>query len=358
MRPRLRRSLVSAVVATLVVPAVALVGAAPALAVGFSPGNVVVARVGSGDAALSSAAAAVFLDEYTPAGVLVQSVPLPTATAGANRRLTMSGSASSEGALAQSQDGRYLTLAGYDADPGTAGVAGSTNTAVSRVVARVDGSGGVDTSTAINDVFSGNNVRAAATDDGSRFWVAGANGGVRLVPLGSAGATTQINSAAPTNLRAVTAVGGQLYISTGSGTTGVYTVGSGLPTTGGQTPALTTAVPSPYAIVPLDRDPTVPGIDTLYVADDSASPGGGILKFSFDGTAWSGRGSIRPGANGIRGLTGSVNGAGVSLFATTSATTNALVKVDDTAAEGDLDLPFSGSFVEHDGGLDAYGWNV
>jgi predicted extracellular nuclease len=330
VRPRLRRSLVSAVVATLVVPAVALVGAAPALAVGFSPGNVVVARVGSGDAALSSAAAPVFLDEYTPAGVLVQSVPLPTATAGANRRLTMSGSASSEGALTQSQDGRYLTLAGYDADAGTAAVASLTTASVSRVVARVDGSGGVDTSTAVSDAFSGNNVRGAATDDGSKFWVAGANGGLRLVPLGGSGTTTQINSAAPTNLRAVTAAGGQLYVSTGSGTTGVYTVGSNLPATGGQTPALTTAVPSPYAIVPLDRDPAVPGIDTLYVADDSASPNGGVLKFSFDGTTWTARGSLRPGGNGVRGLTGVANGAGVTLFATTS--TNALVKVDDTAA--------------------------
>jgi predicted extracellular nuclease len=328
VRPWLRRPVVGALFVSLVASAVGVVSAAPAQAVGFSPGNIVVARVGSGDAALSGAAAPVFLDEYTQAGQLVQSVALPTANAGTNRRLTMSGSASSEGALAQSQDGRYLTLAGYDADPGTASVASSSTSTVSRVVARVDGNGDADTSTAISDAFSGNNVRGAVSDDGSRFWAVGANGGVRLATLGS-GSTTQVNSAAPTNLRAAVASGGQLYVSTGSGTTGIYAIGSGLPTTGGQTPVLVAAVPSPYAFVPLDRDPAVPGVDTLYVADDSGSPGGGVLKFSFDGTTWTARGSIRPGGSAVRGLTGAPSGAGVTLFGTTS--TNALVKVDDAA---------------------------
>lgn len=332
MRPHLRRLLIGAVVTSLVVPVVGLVQAYSASAAGFSPGNLVVARVGTGDAALSNAATAVFLDEYTPAGTLVQSVALPTATSGANRKLTMSGSATSEGALALSLDGRYLTLAGYDADLGTASVASTPTSAVSRVVGRVDGAGGVDTSTAITDIFSGNNVRGAVTDDGSRFWVAGANGGVRLAALGSAGATTQINSAVPTNLRVAGIFGGQLYVSTGSTPTGVYSVGTGLPTGGGQTPALTTAVPSPYAFVALDSDPAVSGVDTLYVGDDSGSPGGGILKFSFDGSAWTARGSIRPAGSGVRGLTGTLTPAGVTLFATTSAGTNALVKVDDTAA--------------------------
>jgi predicted extracellular nuclease len=305
---------------------------APASAAGFSSGDLVVVRVGDGGTALSSAATPVFLDEYTPAGTLVQSIALPTSTAGANRRLTMSGTATSEGALALSVDGRYLTLGGYDADPGTTGVATTTTAAVNRVAARVDGSGAIDASTAINDSFSGTNIRSAVTDDGSRFWAAGGNGGVRLVALGSAGATTQINSAAPTNVRVVGISGGQLYLSTGSGTMGVYAVGSGLPTTGGQTPALVSAAPSPYGFVGLDRDSGVPGVDTLYVADDSGSPNGGILKFSFDGTTWTARGSFRPANSGARGLTGSVTASGVTLFATTTTSGGQLVKVDDTAA--------------------------
>ncbi|MGH3764912.1 MAG: hypothetical protein ACRDTX_07160 [Pseudonocardiaceae bacterium] len=274
------RLLAGLLVTSLMASGIALLGAAPANAASFTPGNIVVTRVGTGASALSSAATAVFLDEYTPAGELVQSIPLPTANAGPNRRFTTSGSATSEGALALSPDGRYLTLGGYDADPGTSGVASTTTASVSRVVARVDGNGGVDTSTAITDAFSANNIRGAVTDNGGRFWMTGANGGVRLATLGSSGATTQINSTGPTNNRAVSIFGGQLYLSTGSGTTGVYVVGSGLPTTGGQTPTLVAGAPSPFAFTALDRDPGVPGVDTLYIADDSASPGGGILKYS------------------------------------------------------------------------------
>ena len=325
------RYLAGAVATALVLPIVATLGAAPASAAAFSPGNVVVARVGTGDVALSNAATAVFLDEYTPAGTLVQSVPMPTATDGGNRRVTFSGTATSEGALALSADSRYLTLAGYDADPGTASVAASSTTAVSRVVARVDGGGAVDSTTAITDIFSGNNVRGAVTDDGSRFWVTGATGGVRLTALGSAGTTTAINSATPTNLRVAGIANGQLYVSTGSAPAGLYSVGSGLPTTGGQTPALVVPAPGAYGFVALDRDPAVPGVDSIYVGDDSGSPNGGILKFSFDGSAWTARGSIRPQSSGVRGLTGSVTANGVTMFATTSTGTQ-LVKVDDTAA--------------------------
>ena len=82
----------------------------------------------------------------------------------------------------------------------------------------------------------------------------------------------------------------------------------------------------------LDRDPAVPGTDTLYVADDSGSPNGGILKFSSDGTSWTARGSFRPAASGVRGLTGAVTASGVTLYATTSAGASQLVTVSDSAA--------------------------
>jgi predicted extracellular nuclease len=334
MRSRAFSAVVGFLAVALCASTSAVLGStAPASAAGFDSADIVVVRLGTGSAALSNAATEVFLDEYTPAGSLVQSIALPTFAAGANHRLTMSGTATSEGALALSADGRYLSLAGFDADPGTAAVASTPAATTSRVVARVDGQGSVDSSTAISDVFSGTDVRSAVTDDGSRFWVVGANGGVRLAGFGGTGTTTQINTAAPTNLRVAGISAGQLRVTTGSSPTGVYAVGAGLPTTGGQTPAPLTAAPSPYGFVALDRDPGVSGIDTLYVADDSASPNGGILKFSFDGTAWTARGSFRPAGSGARGLTGTVTASGVTLFTTTtSASANQLVKVDDTAA--------------------------
>jgi len=105
--------------------AVALPG--PGSAAGFSPGNLVVLRAGDGSGALSSAATAVFLDEYSPAGTPVQSLTLPTTASGNNKRLTVAGSSTNDGALRRSVDGRYLTLAGYDAVPGTASIAGTAS---------------------------------------------------------------------------------------------------------------------------------------------------------------------------------------------------------------------------------------
>src|SRR3954471_6125404 len=81
---------------------------------GFTLGNLVVYRVGDGSAALGSGATAVFLDEYTTAGALVQSIPMPTTVNGVQKRLTASGSATTEGFLTQSADGRFIVLTGYD----------------------------------------------------------------------------------------------------------------------------------------------------------------------------------------------------------------------------------------------------
>jgi integrase len=83
---------------TLLAPVQALV-ASPASAVAPTPGNIIVSRLGDGSSSLGSAATPVFLDEYKPDGTFVQTTALPTAVAGTQRRLTMSGSASSEGAL-------------------------------------------------------------------------------------------------------------------------------------------------------------------------------------------------------------------------------------------------------------------
>ncbi len=328
MPPRL----LPAVLALLLVPFTVLLTGAPAQAAGFSAGNVVVLRVGDGSGSLSSAAAPVFLDEYSPSGALVQSVPMPTTGSGDQRRLVASGSATSEGALALSADGRYLTLAGYDAAPGTAAIAGTPSATVSRVVARVDAAGAVDTTTALADAFTGTNIRGAVTDDGSRFWTTGGNG----VRFASLGATTSAVLAS-TNTRVPAIADGELFYSTGAGTQGVYRLGSGLPTTGSPAAALVAARTSPYGVTFLDRSDTVPGVDTLYLADDSsAANGGGVHKFSFDGTTWTARGSVTAGT--LRGLTGQVTSTGAALVGTTGST---LVTLTDTAA---FDAPIEGSF--------------
>lgn len=309
----------------------------------FTAGNIVVYRIGTGAAALSSAATQVFLDEYNPtAGALVQTIPLPTSNNGANLALTASGTATSEGLITLSADGRYILAPGYNAAPGTASVASTTSTAVPRVVARIDGAGNVDTTTGFTDAYSANNIRSAASVDGSAIYTGGTGtttfGGVHYGTLGST-TSTQIEST-PLNIRNVAIFGGQLYLSASSTPfLGIATVGTGTPTTSGQTvtqitPTYGTGNPSPYQFFFADLTSSVAGVDTLYVADDrTTANGGGIAKFSLVGGSWvlnniyAGTGTV-----GARGLTGVVSGSNVTLYATTTETSaNRLISITDTS---------------------------
>lgn len=307
----------------LLAPVQALV-ASPASAAAPTPGNIIVSRLGDGSSSLTSAATPVFLDEYKPDGTFVQTTALPTAAAGTQRRLTMSGSATSEGALSLSADGRYVTVAGYDAAVGTASVASTTGSAANRVVGRLGADGSLDTSTATASMsFGGNNARGATTDDGSRFWIVGANGIQYLSSLGASSSTT-ISTA---NFRVPLIAGGQLYASSGSTSTlGLNAVGSGLPTSSASTSVLpNTGTTSPYGALFLDRDGT-PGPDTLYLADDTSSIG--LTKFALVGGNWTKEGTYA-GSGGLRGVTGSVTNGNVVLWTVTSG--GALLQLTDTA---------------------------
>jgi|GEM_PF-784241 len=301
----------------------------PGYAANFGAGNLVVVRVGTGVGSLTSASTAVFLDEYTSTGTLVQTLPLPTAMSGNNRPLTMSGVATSEGALRRSTDGRYLTMAGYAATTGTAGIAGTSSATVNRVVARVDATGAIDSTTAFN-AYNANNIRGAVTDDGTRFWTVGPTTGVGYVALGGA-SLTALNGA---NTRVAGISGGQLYVSSSSsGYYGINSVGSGLPTTAGQTATHlsgfpTTSGSSSYGFVFTDAT-------TMYVADDSA--GGGIQKWTSDGSTWTNAYTLGAGTDSYRGLTAAVSGGNVVLYATRKGGSGAagggeLVKVTDTGS--------------------------
>src|ERR1035438_5551227 len=159
-------------------------------AVPFQNNSIVVVRVGDGVVALSSLSVPVFLDEYnTVTGALIQSIPMPTTVSGANKRLELTGSSTSEGFITMSTDRNYLVLSGYDAATGTTGVAATTSAAVNRVVARIDLSGNIDVTTALTDAFSAANPRGVVSVDGSAFWMTGSGGGCRYAtycatPLG------------------------------------------------------------------------------------------------------------------------------------------------------------------------------
>ena len=305
----------------------------PAPLAPLTSGNLVIYRVGTGAAALNANATAVFLDEYSPAGALVQSIPLPTTDSGANQTLTASGSANSEGLLTRSTDGNYLVLAGYDAAVGTASITTSGSSSISRVIGRISATGAVDTTTAISDITAGatsaGNPRSATSTNGTDLWMDASVNGIRYTTLGST-TSTQLSTTV-TNLRQANIFNGQLYVSSQSGAFRLSTVGTGTPTTSGQTttnlPGYPTATTSPYGFFFADLNAGVAGVDTVYVADDNgAGATGGIQKYSLVGGVWTANGSIAS-TSGLRGITGTVNGSNVTLYITNPST---LLTVTDT----------------------------
>lgn len=278
----------------------------------FAPGNLVVVRVGTGSAPLTNAAQPVFLDEYTRSGTLVQSVALPAATSGSNHPFALSGNATSEGAIRLSSNGQYLTLAGYDAPPGRALV--SSDSTINRVIARIGSGGVVNTSTGINAGYGykGDNIRGAVTADGSGFWAAGNGlndiGGTYYIPFGSFTNSPVKISPAPNNSRTVSIFNNQLYISSQTNAyNGVSAVGTGLPTSSGNSTVLFPGFysPSSYSIFDFwlfDMDAAVPGMDVLYFCDDRDTPPlGGLYKYSLVSGTWVFNGNV-PVAHSLKGL--------------------------------------------------------
>jgi hypothetical protein len=302
---------------------VALMGAISCLsnslyAAPFTNGNLAIYRAGSAGlpaVALAATGNPAFVDEYTTAGVFVQTIALPTVTSGSNFRLVTTGTATSEGFLTRSANSNCLVLSGYDAAIPTAALSGTTAAANNRVIGVIDPLGAVDTTTALNDHASTNNPRSVASDNCTNLWVAGGSGGVRFATKGTVGASASLAPPTFQNVRQVNIFNGQLYTSAAAGTARLATVGTGLPTTGVQPitalpgfPATASAIAFFFA----DLDPATPGLDTLYVADE----GGGLLKYSLVAGTWTANGVVGVASDLYRGLTGVVSGTTVTLYAT------------------------------------------
>jgi hypothetical protein len=203
----------------------------------------------------------------------------------------------------------------------------------------MDAAGKIDTSTALSDFSDGNNPRSVASTNGTDLWVTGGSGGIRYAAFGS-GTSTQLSTTV-TNLRQANIFDNQLYVSDSSGSAvRIGAVGTGLPTTSGQTIANLAGIPatgtSPYGFFMADLSSAVPGMDTLYVAYDDANA---LKKYSLAGGVWTLNGTIGVDADDYRGLTGIVDGTNVSLFATRKGGSNAagggeLVSLLDSSGYG------------------------
>ncbi|WP_207515824.1 T9SS type A sorting domain-containing protein [Longitalea luteola] len=299
--------------------------------VSFTPGNIVVYRVGTGPATLGNASAAVFLDEYTTAGTLVQSIAMPVTTSGSNKALTATGRGDTEGILTLSADGQYLVFTGYNAPVGTGGIGGTSSTSRPRTIGLVKYDGTINTSTALTDLSSANAVRCAVSTNGTDLWAVGAGsfgttGGVRYATVG-ASTSTQITDPTESTgfLRCLAIIGGQLYVSGNSNTPRIGTVGTGLPKTADQT--ITNLPDFPDTIMPgqfalLDMNAGVPGPDVLYYTNDNT----GIEKYSLVSGSWVLNGNVGASVDDYRAFTAILSGNTVTLYATRRGANNTTIK--------------------------------
>ena len=286
--------------------------------------SIVVYRVGTGANSLVNTGNSAFLDEYSRTGTLIQSIDLG---------IISSGTASSEGFINRSGDGRYIIATGY-ASTGATSIAGSTGAANARVIARIDASGNVDSTTRLSNYASGNNPRSAWSADGSSFYGVGGTGGIVYATLGATTGTA-VTTGLLSNMRVIDVYNNQLYASSNSGAFRLATTGGAPASTTGQTltnlSGWSTSSGSPYAYFLADLNNAVAGLDTAYVSDDAL----GLLKYSLVGGTWTLNGTIGV-ADLYRGLDAEIVGGSVNIFATRKGGTSAtgggeLVMITDTA---------------------------
>ena len=283
---------------------------------------------------------------------------------GSNQQ-TDSGSATSDGYLNSYVSGNvgYLSVPGYNAAAATASVAASNT----KVNSTFDASGSIINRTLFptNGVasapyspYSGNNYRSSIATSGSTFYTAGTSsgtpntGGAWYYNGSSFIQVTSTATGQPTNLRNVEIYGNTpaLFFSSAASTGyGIWSTGTALPTSAGQTATLliNTGSASAYGFVMLSTGSQGSGVlDLAYIADDRPTAGGGLEKWTFNGSTWTNSWSLLVGASGtstlqstaatgfagLRGLTGTwdaVNGA--TLYATTTETSNnRLISIVDT----------------------------
>jgi hypothetical protein len=155
---------------------------------------------------------------------------------------------------------------------------------------------------------------------------------VRYTTFG--GTTSTQLATAPLNARVVNVFGGQLYLSSASSPFfAIATVGTGLPTTAGQT--CTTLNGLPTLTGPSNYDYFFADANTLYIADDrTLASGGGVQKWMQSAGVWSLAYTLNTGLlNGCRGLSGFTEAGVTTVFATTAVSNaNLLVTAVDTGA--------------------------
>jgi PEP-CTERM motif len=294
---------------------------APASALTFTPGDLVISVYGDGAAGdtatyTDNEASPITLDEITTTGAQVGQIVLPQTSSGNNNAISGEYGSSSEGTLQLSGNGQYLVIAGYgvnaatfNANPSSYGGAtkscitsgassitcfplgqtssvpgfaastasgASSTITVPRVVALIGANGAVNTSTALTGVFNENNPRSATTANGTTIYVSGqgatktdtATQGVFVANVGATTPTAQIYNTVDT--RTVSIQNNTLYTSMdsteGSGVTeNISQFGAaGSPPASATSPTVLSGIKSKFTVTSTSQ------LNSL----DSASSGG------------------------------------------------------------------------------------
>jgi hypothetical protein len=300
----------------------------------FTPGNLVVLRIGNGTDAITGNTSSIqdTLLQFDTAGNPVGTpLSIPSTGSGA---YTNTANAATEGVLTRSVDSQYLLFGAYNAPAGTVTIATSSAATNQRAIVRVDAAANIVATNLGTTAFSGGNIRGAASTNGTDLWASGTSsgtsGGTWYTPVG--GTAAQVSNT-QNNQRNVIVQNNTLYYSTGSatgGAVGIQSLGSPPPTSGPVAPtAVITGVTgqgtNPQGFV-FSPGPLAAG-SFAYVADTTI----GIQRFNFNGSAWSLAYNITASGNGISSLAVDFSGANPVLFAVQPAN---LLTFTDAGAGG------------------------
>ena len=278
----------------------------------FTNGNLTVLKIGDGTTSMVGGAAMPdSVIEYTTSGARTGTyIGLPT---GGTDKITNSGAAISEGYMSLSAERDQLVLVGYDAVPGTAAVVSTPASVVNRVLFSIKSGGAVTKVTYTNSDYSGNNIRSG-TSYGTNYFSSGTSPGLESMISGTVLTTN------PTNTRVIQIFNGQTYFTSAAAPFGgVSKLGTGIPTTAGQTSTLVvTDTSSPFGFA------ISPDGNILYLADESI----GITKYTLSGGVFVS--SYVLNTTHSRGLTADFSGTNPIIYATTDEITgNKIIKITD-----------------------------
>jgi hypothetical protein len=280
----------------------------------FTFGNVVVYEVGS-SGSFPQNGSAIVLREFTPVGSPATVVNIPTTGTNA-----MVGAAASQGGgMSLTPGADRLVFPGYvDFSVVGVGIATTASSTISRAVGTVDAAGNFVRVFTSSILFDSTAILSAASDS-TNFWGVGQTGGVGYFGPGPQTVVT-------TDLSGATHIAiARDQLSTRSANNlgtlpghGIYDIGTGLPTSGGQPQTqLIDVLPSPAGFQFNDAR------DVCYVA------GFGVEKWTLSGGIWSLDYTLPMGNSGsMQHLCVDFTGSQPVIYATTFAPTRLLKWID------------------------------